>query len=74
MDTDTVIRMVGQKFHTFGGGQKSDWNPIVNATTNKPYMFAAGVDVADVVEFIRKKTNNTDRCKNCKYYPPKEGR
>ncbi len=49
---ENITRAVGARFPTFGGGQTSMFNPIVNATADKPLMFAAGVDVADVVRFI----------------------
>jgi hypothetical protein len=51
-DRQRLTSWVSNNFHSFGGGQTSDWNPIVNATTNKPPMFAAGVDICEVVDFI----------------------
>jgi len=50
--TDDIVRLVGLKFRTFGGGIESANNPIAQATIGKPFMFAAGVDVREVVQFI----------------------
>lgn len=49
---DEIVSLVGKTFRTFGGGQTSGFNPIVNALSDKPYQFAAGVDVRDVVIFV----------------------
>jgi hypothetical protein len=49
-----VVKAVGVHFRTFGGGQDAGWdmNPIAMALKDKPLVFAAGVDVRQVVEFI----------------------
>jgi hypothetical protein len=52
--TDKIVKIVGTNFPTFGGGQMSNFNPITNALSNKPYCFAAGVGVKEVVEFVLK--------------------
>jgi hypothetical protein len=49
---DKLTQMTGQRFRSFGGGQKSNWNPVVNALKDKPLQFAAGVDIKEVVAFI----------------------
>lgn len=46
-----VLGVMG-KFRTFGGGQKSEYNPLVNALSDKTLTFAFGVDVEDVVRFV----------------------
>lgn len=40
---------VGSSFRTFGGGEATLNNPMAIALKDKPLMFAAGVDVKDVV-------------------------
>lgn len=52
---DMIVEECSRIFRTFGGGQKSDWNPIVNALTDKEPSFAAGVDVREVVKFILRR-------------------
>lgn len=47
-----IVQRVGVQFRTFGGGRTSEFNPIAAALKDKPPMFAAGVDVRDVVEFV----------------------
>jgi hypothetical protein len=51
---DNITKSVGVHFRTFGGGQDDRWdpNPIALAMKDKPLVFAAGVDVRKVVEFI----------------------
>lgn len=51
---DQVVAAVTQKFNCFGGGNNrhAQWNPISAAFKDKPAMFAAGVDVREVVEFV----------------------
>ena len=51
-DRQKLTKLIGKKFPSFGGGQTSNTNPIVNATTDKPYMFVAGVDIREVVDVI----------------------
>lgn len=47
-----ITQAIVGKFRCFGAGQTSNYNPIVNALTDQPAQFAAGVDVADVVRFV----------------------
>jgi hypothetical protein len=47
-----ITALVAANFRSFGGGQTSQWNPIVNAMKDKPVQFAGGVDIKDVVEFV----------------------
>ena len=49
-----LVKKISRNFSTFGGGGKSKFNPLVNALSDRPPMFAAGVDVKSVVEFILK--------------------
>ena len=52
MNTNDLIDAVSRTFPTFGGGKSSDWNPITRALMNQPPIFAAGVSVSEVVDFI----------------------
>ena len=54
--TDRITRHIAQKFRSFGGGQKSSWNPVVNALTDEPFQFATGVDIKDVVKAVLRKS------------------
>jgi hypothetical protein len=47
-----IVSAVAARFRTFGGGKVNPSNPISVALENKPPQFAAGVDIAEVVEFI----------------------
>ena len=49
---EAITDMVATRFPSFGGGQKSNYNPITNALSDKPPVFAAGVDIKEVVTFI----------------------
>lgn len=50
---EQITELVSNRFNTFGGGKKSSWgNPIAAALEDKPLVFAAGVSVRDVVEFV----------------------
>jgi hypothetical protein len=52
--TDQIVESIGQLFPTFGGNSPPDRsNPIAIALQDRELMFAAGVDVRKVVEFIR---------------------
>lgn len=46
---DTITEYIGLKFRSFGGGQATEGNPIAAALKDKPFQFAAGVDVKEVV-------------------------
>ncbi len=48
-----IVEAVGDNFRTFGNGKESSWgNPLAAAFEDKPLMFAAGVNVREVVEFV----------------------
>lgn len=49
---DAIVRDVSRRFSTFGGGQTSEFNPLTAALKDREPMFAAGVDVRKVVEFV----------------------
>lgn len=49
---DKITQIIGLKFRSFGGGQKSNWNPMVNALKDDPLQFAAGVDIKSVVKAV----------------------
>ena len=49
---DKITQIIGRKFRSFGGGQKSNWNPMVNALADNPLQFAAGVDIESVVKAV----------------------
>lgn len=55
---DRIVEKIGKKFRTFGGGQDSDFNPVTAALKDKPYQFAAGVDVAAVVETVLEESGH----------------
>jgi hypothetical protein len=51
-----IVGMVVSKFNCFGGGQRSPWgNPVAEALKDQPPMFAAGVDVEQVVRAVMKE-------------------
>ena len=52
--------MIQANFRTFGGGQASYNNPMAAAFKDKPLMFAASVDVKEVVEAILKESGHAD--------------
>jgi hypothetical protein len=60
-EIDQLVSTITQKFSCFGGGKASNFNPIANALTDKPPMFAAGVDVENVVRFILKESKKLKR-------------
>ncbi len=50
---DDITRSIGLFFATFGGNKPATLgNPISEALKDRPLMFAAGVDVKSVVEFV----------------------
>lgn len=51
---DKITQIIGRKFRSFGGGQTSNWNPIINALKDNPLQFAAGVDIKSVVKAVLK--------------------
>lgn len=64
--TDRLTQLTGQQFRSFGGGQGSNWNPIVNALKDNPLQFAAGVDIKDVVNFILDQSGFDKLLEACK--------
>lgn len=50
--TEEIVKKVALVFPSFGGGRKCHNNPIAAATLKKPPMFALGVDIQAVVEFV----------------------
>lgn len=67
-----IVADVAQNFCCFGGGNVSQGNPISIALADKSPMFAAGVDVGEVVRFILAQTSklalrtNQTRHPNCR--------
>lgn len=49
---DKITQIIGRKFRSFGGGQTSNYNPMVNALKDNPLQFAAGVDIKSVVKAV----------------------
>lgn len=49
---DKIVAPIGDTFGTFGGGQCSNFNQLVNALKDQPLQFAADVDVKTVVRFV----------------------
>lgn len=48
-----ITEMIADRFGTFGGGRPpTPGNPVSAALKDRPLVFAAGVDVADVVQFV----------------------
>lgn len=55
---DSIIAEIETHFRTFGGDRQPTENPISEAMKGKPLVFAAGVDVRDVVEIVAGLTLN----------------
>jgi len=53
-DRRELVKKVSSTFSCFGGGKENvnNYNPISIALVDKPPMFAAGVDIREVVDFI----------------------
>jgi hypothetical protein len=52
---DRIVQQVANCFNVFGGGRGDDGaNPLAAMLKDKPPMFALGVDVRAVVEFVLK--------------------
>lgn len=47
-----IVNAIVKNFRCFGGGQGTAGNPIAHALKDRPPVFAAGVDVEDVVRFV----------------------
>lgn len=52
--TKVIVQLIGEEFRTFGGGRATPGNIVAAAIKDKPLCFAMGVDVADIVTFVRK--------------------
>lgn len=57
---EQIIVAIGRQFPTFGGDKIMDGNPVSVALSKKPLMFAAGVDVRDVVGFVLAEAEKND--------------
>lgn len=55
MDEHEIIAAVAAQFRSFGGGKANGNNPLSMALKDSPPQFAAGVDIGEVVRFIRMK-------------------
>lgn len=60
-DEDRIVAAVSNCFATFGGGRGNGFNPLAEALKDKPPMFAAGVDVRNVVNFVALALKPTKR-------------
>jgi len=56
---DKITQVIGRKFRSFGGGQKSFNNPIAEVLKDKPLQFAAGVDIKSVVKEVLKESKKS---------------
>lgn len=52
MTTEQIVADVARKFPTFGGERRAGLNPLAAAFEGAPAVFAAGVDVKQVVEHV----------------------
>lgn len=49
----SIVDEIQKRFRTFGGGKQSSWgNPITAALEDAEPVFAAGVDIRDVVNTV----------------------
>lgn len=53
---DDIVAIIASEFRSFGGGRTSDSNPLVNALSDQPASFAAGVDIKEVVSRVLELT------------------
>jgi len=49
---DKITQIIGREFRSFGGGQRSKYNPVAEALKDNELQFAAGVDIKSVVEAV----------------------
>lgn len=63
---DKITQIIGRKFRSFGGGQRSKFNPMVEALKDEPLQFAAGVDIKSVVEEVLKEVGIDNLLKVCR--------
>ena len=52
--TNDLVLLVAANFRSFGGGHVTRGNPISHALQDQSPVFAAGVDIREVVEFVLK--------------------
>lgn len=59
MDVSKIVNEVCNHFRVFGGGEvvPANHNPIAHALKDEKPMFAAGVDVENVVRFVLEQQN-----------------
>lgn len=62
---DKITKIIGLGFRSFGGGQGSRFNPITEALKDKPFQFAAGVDIKPVVEAVLFESGHDDLLAVC---------
>lgn len=55
-----ITQKVAGKFRTFGGGNATPGNPIAEVLKSRSPMFAAGVDIEEVVRFILSESTSID--------------
>ena len=70
-NTDYIVTAIGEHFRTFGGGEdvSNTNNPVSMAMADKPLMFAAGVDVKEVVVFVLQACSvMAAKAMQCRYY------
>lgn len=52
MKNDQITEILRKEFPSFGGGLCNTNNPISIAMSERPSMFAAGVDIQEVVDRV----------------------
>lgn len=58
---DKIVAVTARVFPSFGGGRVSNgYNPLADALKDREPMFAAGVDIRQVVEFVASKLKRKD--------------
>ena len=63
---DKITQIIGQKFRSFGGGQKGFNNPLAIALKDEPLQFAAGVDIKSVVKTVLREARKIEAAKTQK--------
>ncbi len=61
-----LIKIIGLKFRTFGGGQTDKSNPIAMVLKDAPFQFAAGVSVEAVINAVLKESGHDALLAVCK--------
>ena len=58
-----IVDYVAARTRTFGGGKNGNgFNPITAALSDRDPMFAAGVDVGEVVELVTEARREYKKC------------